>query len=285
MKVLKIITLNLLLLSVLTSCSELKNLANVQKPVLSLDDFRVSALSLSDIELTFDLQVDNPNPVALTLASYTYDFQIDQNSFVKGNQTLSSKIEANSKNIISVPVVFTFTELYNTFSSIKDKDETGYSFLANVGVNVPVLGMIEVPIQKDGVFPVVKAPTMSVSKFSVKNLSLTKADIELELNIDNPNAFGLILNKLDYNVDLNGLSPISGEISDKIEIAKNGSGSIKIPTSLNFLSLGMAAYNTLTSGKPFEYSLNGTADVGATLPFFESSSFNFNKSGLVDILK
>lgn len=285
MKIFKNIALTTFSFFFFLGCAELKDLANIQKPSVTIDDFRVTNLSLKDIELTFDLAVNNPNPVALTLASYDYDLQIEENSFVKGKQSLSSRIEASGSNTISVPVTFTFEELYQTFKSIKDKDDTAYQFFANIGVNVPVLGLIEVPVEKKGTFPVVKAPTLSVSNFSITNLSFTKADIELELEVKNPNAFGVILNGLDYNVDLNGFSPISGNISERVEIIEKGSGKIKIPASFNLIELGLGAYQALRGNEPFDYSLNGSADIGATLPFFKSSLFNFDKSGVVDILK
>ena len=267
------------------ACSQLKELTDIKKPTVSVSDFRVTGLSLQDIELTFDLEVDNPNAVALKLASYDFDLQIENNSFVKGSQPLNTNIEAKGKSLVSVPVSFTYKELYETFTSIHSKREAAYSFLANVAVEVPVLGLIETPIKKNGNFPVVKAPTISVSKLSIKDISFTKADIEVEINVGNPNTFGLILNKLDYNVDIEGLSAISGETNSLVEIGENETGTIRIPASFSFADLGMAAYRALTDDDPFEYSFSGTADVGATLPFFESSSFNFDKTGSVDILR
>ncbi|MBO6524623.1 MAG: LEA type 2 family protein [Balneolaceae bacterium] len=275
----------LLFVFLMVSCSELKELADAQKPTISVDDFRISGLSLQDIELTFDLQIDNPNPVAVTLSSYDYDLQIENSSFVKGSQPLNTTIPSKGRNNVSVPVIFTFKELYNTFTSINSKNEGAYAFIANVQINVPVLGLIEVPIEKNGTFPVVKAPTISVANFSLKDISFTKADIEVELNVANPNTFGLILNQLDYGVDIDGLSTISGEIIDRIEIGGNESQTFKIPASFSFADLGLAAYNALTSDDPFEYNLTGSANIGATLPFFESSSFNFDKTGVVDILR
>lgn len=267
------------------SCSQLKEFADIKKPSVSVEDFRVTGLSLQNIELTFDLEIDNPNPVALNLASYDYDLKIENNSFVQGSQALNTNIEAKGKSVISIPVSFTFKELYETFTSINSKREASYSFLANVAVEVPVLGLIETPIIKNGNFPVVKAPTISVSNLSIKDISFTKADVEVEVNVSNPNTFGLILNELKYTVDLEGLKAISGETDSAIEIAENETGVIRIPASFSFVDLGMAAYRALTGDDPFEYSLSGAADVGATLPFFESSSFNFDKTGSVNILK
>ncbi|RNC85626.1 MAG: hypothetical protein ED557_02305 [Balneola sp.] len=268
----------------LQHCAELQNLASVQKPTISVENVKVSNISLQDIELLFDLEVDNPNPLSLSLASYSYDFQINSNSFVKGTRELETEIEANGSNTLSVPVTFTFEELYNTFTSLKSEDEAGYTLLGSVGVNVPVIGYVEVPIEKEGIFPVVKAPSLSLTGVSVKNLSLTGAELEINVGVDNPNSFGLNLNSLDYEVDLNGLSPLSGTISEQVSIGQKESGALIIPVSLNFLQVGMAAYNALRQDE-FEYSLNGTANLGADLPLFKPSSLNFDKSGIVNILK
>tara|TARA_R110000868_G_scaffold304437_17_gene565271 strand:- start:118 stop:969 length:852 start_codon:yes stop_codon:yes gene_type:complete len=275
----------LLITLLFSSCAELKKLSNVQKPTVSVNDFRVTELTLQNIELTFDLEVANPNPISVSLASYDFDLLIEENSFVKGTQSLTTNIDANASSIISIPVRFTFKELYQTFKAINAEKEGYYKFLGNIGINVPVLGLLEIPIEKDGAFPIVKAPTISVSKFSVKNISFTKADVELELNVGNPNSFGMIMNQLDYNINLNGFDTIEGQTSSSLTVEENETKSLTIPASFNFLELGSAAYSAIVGGKPFEYTLSGSADVGATLPFFKTSSFNFDKSGSVDILK
>tara|TARA_R110002126_G_scaffold35949_2_gene109903 strand:+ start:12004 stop:12867 length:864 start_codon:yes stop_codon:yes gene_type:complete len=267
----------------LFSCSALKDLASIEKPNLSISDIQVSDVSLQDLELTFEIEVDNPNAVAINLASYNFDFLIDNNSFVKGSQPLSTEIKSSAKSTVQIPVRFTFKELYQTFDSIRDKDETGFDLNAVIGVNLPVLGFTEVPIKKSGTFPIVKVPTISASKLSVKNLNFTKADLELQLNINNPNAFGIILNNLDYNVDINGLESISGTISKAVEISEKGTGTLKIPVSFNLIELGRTAYQLLSSNKELDYALTGTTNIDAGLPFFKASNFDFNRSGSLNL--
>lgn len=275
----------LLLALLFINCAELKKLSNVQKPTISVNDFKVTKLSFQDIELTFDLEVSNPNPVALSLASYTYDLQIEENSFVKGTQSIETSLEANGSSIISIPVAFTYADLYNTFTTIHSEKEGDYSFFGNVSVNVPVLGLLEIPIEKKGTFPIVKVPTVSLSKFSVKDLSFTKADVELELNIGNPNNFTMVMEELDYNINFNGFDSIKGKTAHTVTIDGNETRIISIPASFNFLELGSAAYSAIVGSTPFEYSLTGSTSIGASLPYFDLSSFNFDKSGVVDILR
>ncbi|HCT53050.1 MAG TPA: hypothetical protein DF712_11380 [Balneola sp.] len=268
---------------ILPSCSALKDLASIRKPELSVTKVSISDASLRDLELTFDIEVDNPNNVAIEVASYDYDFLISDNTFVSGSQSLNSQISSSAKSIIQIPVRFTYSELFETFSDIKDKDENGYELKSTIGIELPFLGFTEVPLQRSGTFPVIKAPKISASRLSVKDISFASADLELILNIDNPNAFGVSLSDMEYNITINGLESISGKSNNLIQIDEKSSGIISVPVSLNFIQLGRSAYNLIKSDQPLEYSLSGNSNVSATLPFFEPSYYSFDRSGTVNI--
>jgi LEA14-like dessication related protein len=283
MKLYKKISLLALYVLFITSCSALKDLASVQKPKLSVTDAKISDASLTDLELTFDVEVDNPNAVSINLASYNYDFLISDRTFVNGNQSLGTTILSNNKSIVQIPVRFTYEDLFKTFSDIRDKDETNYELKSVIGVDLPVLGFTEIPLEKLGTFPVIKKPTISASRLSVKNISFTNADLELVLNIENPNAFGISLKDTDYSISINGLKSISGKSLNPIVIKEKNSGTIMVPVSLNFIQLGRSAYNLITSDQPMEYTLSGSTEIESPLPFFKTSSYNFDRSGNVNI--
>ncbi len=152
-----------------------------------------------------------------------------------------------------------------------------------IGVDLPVLGFTEIPLEKLGTFPVIKKPTISASRLSVKNISFTNADLELVLNIENPNAFGISLKDTDYSISINGLKSISGKSLNPIVIKEKNSGTIMVPVSLNFIQLGRSAYNLITSDQPMEYTLSGSTEIESPLPFFKTSSYNFDRSGNVNI--
>lgn len=283
MRILKISVITTFIFIFLNSCSSLQQLADMQQPTLSVDDVRVTGFNLREVEMTFDMEIDNPNPVSLTLNSYNYDFKIADNSFVSGNQPLNSSIAASGQNIVSVPVTFTFQELFNSFNILREQNETSYSFLADLEVQVPVLGLVTVPVDKTGTFPVVKIPTISLDGFRVTDLSFSKAEVELDLKVNNPNSFGMNIQGLNYGVELNGISPVSGEISQSVSVNERSSETITIPATFNLAELGLSAYRLLRSDEPISYSLVGNAEVGADLPFFEISSFQFDRSGEIDI--
>lgn len=267
------------------SCAVLEDLTKTQKPKLSVVDFKLTDISLQDVELTFDVEIDNPNPFSVNLASYDYDLKFNALSFVKGDQPNNTSVNANSKSIIHIPISFNYTDLFGLISGLKDKDETDFSFEATAGIEAPLLGLVKIPFSKQGTLPVVKAPKINIGSLKLANLSLTKADFEVELGIQNPNKFGLNLNDINYELAFNGLPAISGKTSERIDINDKSSSNLVLPFSVNLLQLGTAAKKAIVDGESFEYSLNGNAKVGSSLPFFKPSNFSFDRDGSISILK
>lgn len=265
-------------------CASLQQLASVEKPSVSLDNYRISSLSLKEAEVTFDIKIDNPNPIALNLESYSYQFNIEDNSFLKGSQKSDTQIGANADQIIQLPVRFTYQELFESVKAVVNKDEIAYTFGADLNLDLPLLGLINIPVEQTGTLPVIKLPSLSVKGLDVKKLSFSSADLELDVAFNNPNAFGINLEDVDYNLEINGLTSISGALKQAFQIEKGSTETVKIPISINLLQLGMSAYQAISNKEDFEYTISGSALVDTDLPVFKSSAFNFDKSGLVNIL-
>ena len=265
-------------------CTSLKEFVSVKKPEVHLKDYQISDLTLRDVEITFDLEIENPNPLSINLDSYSYNFDVDGNTFLEGTQNAKTEIAANASQNLQLPIRFTYSELYESVKSVVSQDEVEYTFGADLNLNLPVLGLIDIPVEHTGTLPVVRIPKLSIKGLKVENLSFTSADLELEVEIDNPNNFGISLSELDYGLEINGLSSLSGKLDQQLEIGKKSTGAFKIPISINIVELGMSAYRAISNGEGFDYALTGTAEVGSDLPIFKKSSFNFDKSGVVNIL-
>lgn len=95
----------------------------------------------------------------------------------------------------------------------------------------------------------------------------------------------LQMDQLSYDLRINGLESISGSLNEEIDIEEGSSTKIKLPVSISFLNAGMSAYRILTGDEDLEYELTGSTTIGSDLPYFKLSSFDFDKSGSVNILR
>lgn len=282
----KKLTLFLGIAIILAGCQTLKELGNaISKPTLSITDVRVTDFSFDEIELTYDVQVDNPNPVAVQMLSYDYDFDINDNNFIEGDQQKQLRIEASGQSTFQIPMRLNFLELYNLFNSLREKNQADYTLAANLNFDLPVLGPTTMPVEKSGTLPMLKLPDISVTSLNVKDVNLSEANLVLNLDVQNPNGFSLLLNALSYNLDVNGRNWVDGSQQKSLSISQNGRSQIAIPISLNISEIGSSVVQLLNNNNEINFELSGDMNLGADHPLFKemNTRFTFDKSGNLPI--
>ena len=267
------------------SCAQLSELSNVSKPQVSVADMNITGLSLSSVELAADIEITNPNAIAIDLSSYNYTFKINELTFLSGMEDQNTTINARESSMVKLPLEIAYSELIQTIESLRNQNTSDFNFEAAFGFTLPVFGEIEIPIQYSGEIPILKKPSINLQNISVEDISFTKADLNLELNIVNPNSFQFNMDQLSYDLEVNGLQFISGAMNENVTLASESEHTINIPVSISFLNAGMNAYRILTGNDDIQYTLKGSTTLGSNLPYFELSTFEFDRSGSVDILR
>lgn len=257
----------------------------VQKPNVQITNAKISKLNFDNLDLLFDIQIDNPNTVGINLAGFDYDLLINENSFISGNQSDELKIEAQKSNTIQLPVTLKFLDLYNTFNDLKNNNESKYQIKCGLNFNLPVLGEVRIPISKSGDIPLLKFPKISFNSVKLQNIGLTGANLMLEVKFQNPNAFSMLIDQMNYNFQVNGKNWLSGKATQKTLTNQNGESLIQIPVSLDFLQMGSSLYQLISGGKNLNYSLTGNLDIKNSHPLLNSLSLPFDETGKFDILK
>lgn len=267
-------------LLILMGCNALQDLANnVQKPGLSVTDVRVTDFDFDEIELTYDVTVDNPNALSLQLSSYNYDFKLNDETFIEGQQDKTMSIEASGESTFEVPVNLNFKKVYEGIRTLANSDQAPYEFLSEVTFDLPVLGLTKIPVSKKGSIPMINSPNIRIGNLEVQNLSLSKADLVLNMTFDNPNAFGIKINSFDYGLTINGDQWAEGQSLENTLISEKGTSQLAIPISLNISEIGISAYRLLTGSQELNYSLNGTFNLGTTHPLLNNTDLNLSRSG------
>lgn len=273
----------LLVAIIFAGCSNLKDLADTQKPKLSVENVQVTDFSFSEIEVTYDVNIDNPNPVALQMLSYDYNLDINGSSFVKGDQQEGLDIEASGSSMVRIPVTINFQDLYRSVKGLVDKDESSYQFMSHLAFDLPIIGRTEIPVSKKGNVPMIKLPKLKVKNLAVQNVSLSGADVNLKLQLDNPNGFGMNVDAMQYNLEVNGSNWASGNALNGTSIQENGTTELNIPISLNIGQMGMSAYRILSGSESLDYSFDSNLKFNALHSLLGSSDFDFSKSGKIPI--
>ncbi|MCG8487438.1 MAG: LEA type 2 family protein [Chromatiales bacterium] len=272
----------LFLIMLFQGCSSLQQAEQLMsgiQPTGEVKGVKLSGLDLRGIDLLFDVEVDNPNPVAISLDGLDYDLKLLDRSFLKGQQSMGMSLAADGKSQVKLPVRMEFEQLLKHYSDLSKRDEVPYQLDLGLGVDVPLLGRVRLPVSYQGRLPVPKLPDVRVSRIDVQRLSLQAIDLMLELEVANPNRFALMLQRLDYQFKLNGIDVGQGAAAQTLSVDEQGKGRIRLPLSLDLQKAGSGLYGALVGGRGLSYELNGVLDATGDTPIIGDIKIPLDKQG------
>jgi LEA14-like dessication related protein len=277
-----------LLLIIVNSCADILNLlkmSSIKKPSAQITDTKITGLSFTDVDLLFDVNIDNPNNVSIDMAGVDYDLKINNYALVKGNQNEPLSINALGSSGLKIPVSINYKDLYQAVKSLSEKNNSAYAFEGGLSFNLPVLGNIRVPISASGEIPLLRVPKIKLNKIALKSYSWSSASLELDMAITNYAGVNLTFDKLNYGLNIAGNSWVNGNLAEQITLNPNGERIVKIPFRLNFIEMGRSLYDIVVGDADLNYSFDGSADVLVDHPLFKKETFNFEDLDKIKILK
>ncbi len=271
------------LLAALFGCETVKSLVSVERPEVRVEGAELTALSFDGAEVTVVLAIDNPNPIGISMSGFSYELLIEGNRFLDGDMAKAIQIDAMDSSSLEVPVAFGFRDLADTVQSLGAAEEAAYEVNLTLRFDLPVLGQISVPVHVDGTFPVVRVPTVRLKAVHLDSLSLSGADLRLELAVHNPNVFGLSINSLSYEFSVEGDPWVNGTAPRRQSIAPKQESVFSLPFTLRFLSLGRTVRTILMGQNSLQYELDLVSVIGTDLALIPSVDLPFSVSGTVPL--
>lgn len=263
-----------------SGCAALRDLANTRRPTLEYNRMSIQSIDFNRAVLQFHFDVNNPNPVDITADRYSYEFFINDNSFLSGTEDRNLRISRESVSTLSVPVTLNFSEMLNTFSSLIGSEVFAYRINTEVQFDIPGLGVQRLPVNAAGELPIPRIPRIEFGGFDVKNLSLAGAEMEVAFRITNPNSFGISMSNAAYILQVNGRQWLDTRLDDAIRLGASESDTIRIPIRLNSAQMGSVLLEMMAGTTTFNYGLNGSADISADIEGFDTgTTIPFNVTG------
>jgi LEA14-like dessication related protein len=150
-----------ILLILFGGCDTLQSALNMQKPKASLTGVKIENVSLESASLLFDVEIENPYPAALPLVNIDYDMTGNSSRLFSGKANLEGIIPAGSTKSISLPVKISYLDVVKAFKDVSPGSKIPYRADVGLSVNAPSLGVIRLPLNKNGEINVPAIPKVS----------------------------------------------------------------------------------------------------------------------------
>jgi LEA14-like dessication related protein len=257
----------------------------IKEPVVKIESVDFGNVSFESLDLLFNIVVENPNQLAISLSSFDYELLLNEKTFVRGDQSEGMNLEAQSTNPVQIPVSLTFRDILESVQSVAQQDSSVYQFKSGFAFTLPVIGDVRIPVQRSGTIPVVKIPSMDVVNFRINNISFTGAEAVLALRLKNPNSFSLDLRKMHYAFSIDGVDVLKGETERTLAIKESDESIIEIPVAIRFADFGQTIYRILRGDQQAQFRFTGSTTFDSSLDFFRNIPLNFDTTGDLPLVR
>ena len=174
------------------------------KPVVEDVRPRIVGLDLDGVDVAFDVDVRNPLPVSLTTPRMDWTLGVQGSTLASISDAQTASLPAGRTGTAEIPMRVRYTDLLNVLGSLRGVNEADYSLKG--AFTVPVLGApIRIPFSHAGSLPIVQPPTFSVVDVQSRGFSLSGTGVDVDLDMTNPNVFGVGIDGLGYGLSLGGV--------------------------------------------------------------------------------
>ena len=131
-------------------CETMQHALSLTKPTARMIGLKFQDVKLDSATLLFDVEVDNPYPVALPLMNLDYGLSSGAEPFLNGNAELQTTVPAKSKKIVSLPADINYLDMLKALKGIRPGSKIPYKADLGLSVDAPALGVMRLPLKKEG---------------------------------------------------------------------------------------------------------------------------------------
>ena len=262
----------LICLALVSGCQSLQDLiGGAPKPTVHVIGASIRGLSLENIVLLFDIEVENPYATSLPLIDLGYSLASGGRKFLEGTIKPTGSIPARGKQVIQLPATVPFASLLATLKGVKPGAIVPYTADFKLGVDAPVVGRLDVPMSKSGELPIPAAPQVELSSLAIGKLGLDQTTAAAKLQVKNTNQFPLDLTKLGVSFALGGQDIGSSRLANPVKLPAGQATTLDVPLSFSPRTVGVGLVNLLR-GNQIAYKVSGSVDANTrfgplSLPF------------------
>ncbi len=232
-------------------------------PKVRFDSLEVIDVDWDGVQADFIFQVDNPNPIDVSLDRFDYALAFEQVEWLSGDSPEGLVLAAEDASELALPVEIEFEGLFDMVQAVRGQDDIGFGLDGSFGFDTPV-GPLDIPYDEDGGFPAPRRPNFKLNKLKLKDISLAGADLNLRVDVDNDHGSNLFFQNVDYQISLAGIDVGGGFIDSLGEVDGATSKTVNVPISIDSVELVTALYSVLQGDK---LEVDFEADMDVDTPF------------------
>jgi len=148
-------TLVLIVIALVTACANNFPIQTVA-PEVSLADFRLLDLGVTEQNYLVRLSLKNPNPFPLPLSSMNYQIHLNDKEFARGENNEAVTIPAAGEEFLDLKVSTNLLKMANGWPNWQALLKQQFNYRISGGVNLMQGAQIQIPFEYQGEIPLLR---------------------------------------------------------------------------------------------------------------------------------
>ena len=257
-----------------------------QFPALSLGRVDISRIDFSGIELTWGINIENPNIFPIPFPSLNWNYEVNGVPLLQSNFAGTGHIAAGAAGAAVITASLAYADVLRALGAGFNAGEVMGNL--SLGINPEDIGF---PIALDALggaqgilsiaqaIPVLRVPEISFQGITRRSLGFNRFEFDLFWEVDNRNSFALAIGEFNYQFMVNGNQWAQGRMNNPPRVAANGRTVIPLNVVITTPAIVSALVPILSGGSNVNYSAVGNMSFLPELPGLEMLNLPMNFSG------
>jgi len=127
-----------------------------QLPQIRTPTMRMENANITRAEMIVTINVVNPNPFPIPTPRFSYDYQLNRNSFIKGDVENDRLLSANSTTPVIFRLVVNYADLFRSFSAMRNLFEVPSLLILTCDFGIPLFSGETLRFEIPGTLPVLR---------------------------------------------------------------------------------------------------------------------------------
>ena len=236
------------------------------QPTMEFKRVKVESVDFTGAETNFVFRLDNPNPIGLSVASFSYDLDLAGSSFLNGEADGGLTLEPNGHSQFKLPVSLVFADIIEMAGNLGDADDVPFTISGDFGFQTP-LGILKIPYNESGTVPVLRAPKIRVAAARVEEFKplQNRATLAIDLGITHQSERSISLGDFDYKLQFQGVDIADGVLAQVASFDGAGEQTLTLPVNLNLVGMGASIISAISQREQVSLHLTGGLSVDTPL--------------------
>ncbi len=201
------------------------------------------------------LVVKNKSFIKIHVNTIKYKVSLFNKTYLQSEKELGINLPGYGSDSLDFSIKIPYMAILKDLKTERKKeDSTDYSVDITLQY-ATLLGNSEIPVNKVGKLKIPQPPELKIEEIQWKRIRLKSLSADVKIKITNHTAVALLIEDVNYSMDIVKHGNLKGSYKEPIQIKPNGITFMVVPIEINTKNIGKTIFEVMINKDNYDYIL------------------------------